>query len=420
MTFLAPWALAIAGVASAVVMALHFVARQRPATYLLPTARFIPDRRTLVNRVAARPRDLVLLALRVMLLLFAGAAFARPRLSPARGTVGRIVLLDRSRSVGSSADAVARARVLANGSASVTVIAFDTATTVLSRTVWDSVAAAPRSESRGSLTTAFVAARRLGAELAQHVDSIELYLVSPLARAEFDDATDRARSPWPGSVRVDRLDLRQDSSSGWRLDRPLGASDQLGPAMVSMGTARGARVTRLLRGAPTGADSAFARDGGTVVRWDTAAAPRLAAEGLAVGDDVIVAALGRIAVSETGRVVARWADGTRAADEQGVGKGCMRQVGIRLPAAGDIALHPPFQRIARGLLAPCGVEVSDVVADSGAVARLGGAGSNAAPTRAFRIGNDQPSPLARWLLAAALLCAIAELIVRARCAPEPA
>ena len=71
MTFLAPWAMAIAGLAAAGVVALHLVARQRPAAYLLPTARFIPDQRTLVSRVATRPRDLLLLALRVLLLLFA-------------------------------------------------------------------------------------------------------------------------------------------------------------------------------------------------------------------------------------------------------------------------------------------------------------------------------------------------------------
>ena len=420
MMFRAPWALVVAGVAAAGVLVLHLVARQRPATYLLPTARFIPDERTLVNRVTTRPRDLVLLALRVLVLLFAGAAFARPLLSPTRGTIGRIVLLDRSRSVGSPADAVARARAPSHGNALVTVIAFDTAATVLSRDAWDSVAAAPRSESRGSLTAALVAARRLGTEVAQHVDSVQLYLVSPLAGAEFDDATDRARSAWPGFVRIDRVALRQDSSSGWRLDRPLGASDELGPAMASVRSAPGARVTRLVRGALTGADSAFARDGGTVVRWDTAAAPRLAAEGLAVGDDVIVAALGRIAVGQAGRAVARWADGTRAAEERVVGRGCMREVGIRVPHAGDIALHPPFQRIARALLAPCGMDATDVVADSGAMARLGGPGSNAASADAFRVGDDQPVPLARWLLAAAVLCAIGELIVRARCAPEPA
>ena len=420
MTFLAPWALAIAGLAAAGVVALHLVALQRPASYLLPTARFIPDQRTLVSRVATRPRDLLLLVLRVLLMLFAGAAFARPVLSPSRGTVARIVLLDRSRSVANAADAVARARALSSGGAAVTVIAFDTVASVLAVDAWDSVAAAPRSNSRGSLTTALVAARRASASLAQRADSIQLELVSPLATAEFDAGTNRARSAWPGSMRVDRVALRQDTLSGWRLDRPLAVSDQLGPAMASVRSAPGARVTRLVRGAPTVADSAFARAGGTVVRWDTAAAPRLATEGLSLGDDVIVAALGRMAIGRTGLVVARWADGTRAAEELVVGKGCMREVGILLPAAGDIALHPPFQRIARALMTPCGVETADIAADASVVTRLAGAGSGAAPANALRLDDERPSPLARWLLAAAIACAIAELIVRARHAPEPA
>ena len=419
MTFLAPWAMAIAGLAAAGVVALHLVARQRPAAYLLPTARFIPDQRTLVSRVATRPRDLLLLALRVSLLLFAGAAFARPVLSPTRGTVARIVLLDRSRSVANAADALARARTLSEGSAVGTVIAFDTSATVLTGDSWDSLAAARRSESHGSLAAALVAARRVSASLAQRADSIQLHLVSALAAAEFDDAIDSARSAWPGFVHLDRVALRPDSSSGWRLDRALAVSDQLGPAMASVRSASGARVTRLVRGAPDGSDRAFARAGGTVVRWDTSAAPRLATEGLAMGDDVIVAALGRRVLGLTGRVVARWADGAHAATEQAVGEGCMREVGIMLPAAGDLALHPPFQRIARALLTPCGIATADVVADSGVMARLAGTGRSAAPASAFRISSDQPTPLARWLLAAAIVCAIAELIVRARHALEP-
>lgn len=420
MTFLAPWALVIAGLAAAGVVVLHLVARQRPAAYMLPTARFIPDQRTLVSRLATRPRDLLLLVLRVLLMLFAGAAFARPILSPARGTVARIVLVDRSRSVANAADAVARARALSSGGAAVTVIAFDTVASVLAVDAWDSVAVAPHSNSRGSLTTALVAARRASASLAQRADSIQLDLVSPLATTEFDAGTDRARSAWPGSLRVDRVALQQDTLSGWRLDRPLAVSDQLGPAMASVRGTPAARVSRLVRGAPSGADSAFARAGGTVVRWDTAAAPRLATEGLSLGDDVIVAALGRVAIGQTGLVVARWADGTRAAQELVVGKGCMREVGILLPAAGDIALHPPFQRIARALMTPCGVETAGIAADSGMVARLAGAGSGAAPANALRLDDERPSPLARWLLAVAIACAIAELIVRARHAPEPA
>ena len=165
------------------------------------------------------------------------------------------------------------------------------------------------------------------------------------------------------------------------------------------------------------ADSTFAREGGTVVRWDTSASPRLAAEGLAAGNDVIVAALGRVTLPTQGTVVARWGDGTRAAVEHVIGKGCMREVGVMLPAAGDIALHPPFQRIARGLLAPCGLVVAEVRADSPAVAALAGTSSLAARGEALRSG-DRPSPLARWLLALALGFALAELVVRARPAPE--
>ena len=103
MIFLAPWAFVIGALAAAGAVVLHLVAQQRPAAYLLPTARFIPDQRTLVSRVATRPRDLLLLALRALLLLCAGAAFARPVLTPARGTVAHIVLLDRSRAVGRNA-----------------------------------------------------------------------------------------------------------------------------------------------------------------------------------------------------------------------------------------------------------------------------------------------------------------------------
>jgi len=112
MTFLAPWALALGGLAAAGTVFLHLVARQRPAAYLLPTTRFIPDRRTLVSRVATRPRDLLLLALRLVLLLSAAAAFARPVLAPSRGARARLVVLDRSGSVETSRAAIERARAL--------------------------------------------------------------------------------------------------------------------------------------------------------------------------------------------------------------------------------------------------------------------------------------------------------------------
>ena len=417
MTFLAPWAFAIGVFSAAGALFLHLVARQRPAAYLLPTARFIPDQQTLVSRIATRPHDLALLLLRMLLLLCAGSAFARPVLTPARGTIAHIVLLDRSRAVANVADAARRARALVRGGAPVTVIAFDTVPTILARIDWDSLAGAPRSESAGSLTVALVAARRASVALADQADSVQIHLVSPLAASEVDSATARARAQWPGAIRIARLPMRLDTTAGWHLDRPLPASDQLGPALgaVSVHTPRASeKTTRVVRGVARGADSAFAREGGTVVRWDTSAAPRIAAEGLAAGDDVIVAALGRLALSTKGRVVARWSDGTSAAVEKSVGRGCIRMVGVLLPAGGDIALHPPFQRIARGLIAPCGRGVAETASDSGMVRILAGSGQRAAPAASLRNGSERPSPLARWLLAVALLLAAAELVVRAR------
>lgn len=423
MSFLAPWAFVIGAFSAAGALFLHLVARQRPAAYLLPTTRFIPDQRTLVSRIATRPRDLLLLMLRMLLLLCAGAAFARPVLTPARGTVAHIVLLDRSRAVASASDASARARTLVPDGAPLAVIAFDTVPSILARLDWDSLAHAARSQSVGSLSAALIAARRAGEALAERADSVQLHIVSPFAASEFDSATFRARAGWPGAIRIEQLPVRSDTAAGWRLDRALPVSDQLGPALasVSSGTPRSnEKVTRVIRGAPTTADSAFARGGGTVVRWDTSASPRVAAEGLAAGDDVIVAALGRLALSRKGRVVARWEDGTRAAVEESVGAGCMRIVGVVLPAAGDIALHPPFQRIARGLIAPCGRGVADVAADSSQIRMIAGQSQRSAPAASLRSGGQRPSPLARWLLGAALILAIAELVVRARAAPETA
>ena len=415
MTFLAPWALAIGAMAAAGMVLLHLVARQRPAAYVLPTTRFIPDQRTLVSRMASRPRDLLLLALRVLLLLTASAAFARPVLTPTRGAIARIVLLDRSRAVANAADAVTRARALVTDGAPRTVIAFDSIPTVLAQPAWDSLASAPRVEVVGSLSAALIAARRASGALAERADSVVLSVVSPIAASEIDSATRLLRAQWPGALRVERVPLRADSSATWQLERALPLDDPLGPAMAAL---HGTLVTRLVRGSVSRADSAFARAGGTVVRWDSVSATRPVPEGLAVGNDVIVAALGRIAVPNAGRAIARWADGSAAASESPIGAGCIRTVGVALPAAGDIALHPPFQRIARSLLVPCGIPVAEQGADSAVMAGLTGATSSAARSDDLRRDDERSSPLARWLLAAAILLAVAVLFVRAAGAPD--
>ena len=415
MTFLAPWALAIGVVSALGVVFLHLVAQTRPAAYVLPTARFIPDQRSLVSRVAPRPRDLVLLLLRVLLLLVASAAFARPVLTPSRGTVGHIVLLDRSRVAADVAEEVRTARALVPSGAPLVLIAFDSTPTILDGTRWDSLAALKRSDARGSLTAALMAARRASVALSELVDSVQLHVVSPLSRWEFDAGTNRARASWPGAIDVQRTSLRADSATAtWRMSRPIPVSDPLGPSVATMKTGVAGQVSQLSRGSLSAADTAFAHDGGTVVHWDSTMATRMAAEGLAVGDDVIVATLGRMPVPSRGRVVARWADGTPAAVEERLGSGCMRSVGVRVPTAGDLPLHPPFQRLVRGLLAPCGFTGAEVGSDSSVVAAIVGSPRALASARALRATVDHPSSLARWLLLAALLLALVELALRSR------
>lgn len=414
MTFLAPWALAIGTLAAAAAVVLHLVARQRPAMFLLPTTRFIPDQRTLVSRIATRPRDLPLLAVRVLLLLVVGAAFARPVITPSRGALARIVLLDRSRSVANPAAAASRVRALAADGVAMTIIAFDSVPTTIAATMLDSAIAAPRTRAAGSISAALIAARRASASLAERADSVQLVLVSPLAASAIDSATIRLRRTWPGVIRLERVPLLAATDTGWRLERLPSVDDPLGPAARARASGTAGRVTRLVRGAATAADSAFVVNGNTVVRWDTTSGTRAVAQGLLSGDDVIVAAVGRAAIPADGRALARWADGTPAAVESRIGDGCMRHVGIVLPAAGDLPLHPPFQRMARELLTPCGVEVTDRLADSAAIASLAGAGTSAASASALRDDGRRPSPLVPWLLSAAILLALTELAVRSR------
>ncbi|NUS46754.1 MAG: hypothetical protein HOQ15_04085, partial [Gemmatimonadaceae bacterium] len=213
MSFLAPWALVIGGLAAAGAVLLHLVARQRPAAYLFPTTRFIPDRRTLVSRVVRRPRDPVLLALRVGLLLSAAAAFARPVLTSSRQPRARVVMLDRSRAVASPAQALAQARSFISEGVSVRMIAFDTAATLVPDAAGlDSLAADSRPRAAmGSLTAALVAAERAASSLGATADTIELLVVSPIAAGELDAATDSVRARWPGRITLVRVAARVDS-----------------------------------------------------------------------------------------------------------------------------------------------------------------------------------------------------------------
>jgi len=419
MTFLAPWALLVGGVAAACLVVLHLVARQRPAAYPLPTARFVPDRRTLVSRVSRRPRDLLVLLLRLALVLSAAAAFARPVLTPRRSAQARVLLLDRSAAVADPVDALRRARDLARDGVPTRFLAFDSSVVTLGSGVaaLDSISGDSGVASRvvGSISASLAAARRAAAELGVRADSVELVVVSPLTEREVDAATDSIRAAWPGAVRVVRVAAAPDSATMPPLDQVVRDVDVLGPALGTRAVRASANALRIVRGALTATDSAFARGGGVVVRWDTLGARVPVAAAVAMGDDVAVAVMARAVLAEPGMVLARWGSGEPAAVEEALGAGCVRVVGIGIPEAGDLPLSPVFHRIVDGLTERCagaGVRVGAPL-DSARVATMTGSRPMASG-RALAAGVERPTPIASWLLGLALACAVGELLLRRR------
>ena len=58
----------------------------------------------------------------------------------------------------------------------------------------------------------------------------------------------------------------------------------------------------------------------------------------------LVAPLARLDVvpDTSSRVIARWRDGAVAATERPLGAGCVRDIAVGVPLAGDVTLRPPF------------------------------------------------------------------------------
>jgi len=97
-SFLAPWALWAAGAVSAAVIALHILASKNPRVTALPTTKFIPDVPLRATARALKLSDVALMMLRVAAVMLVGLAFARPELTGGKRAVGRVVMVDRSRS----------------------------------------------------------------------------------------------------------------------------------------------------------------------------------------------------------------------------------------------------------------------------------------------------------------------------------
>jgi hypothetical protein len=411
-SFLAPFWLATAALAALGAVALHFITTQRPPASPLPTARFVPQGDARASSRAARPTDVLLLLLRCAALLLLGTAFAGPVTRAVGTPLARVIVADRSR--GALADVRDSAAALVRpGDA---LVLFDSSATVIAAGADDSLRAMSARRARGSLSAALVGARRAAGDLARRADSVELVIVSPLTADEIDAASASAFAHWPGRARLVRTNAARSTAAAitFATSNP---DDALRPpiAALNAAAAHGAAAlpVRVVRTQPLAADSAAARDGAGIVIWPPVGTGAVSAQGVWAGDATLVAPLRRLALPQPAaatRVVARWADGSPAAVEQTLGRGCVRTVGVGVPAAGDITLRPAFMALARALLAPCdGASVSAPAPDS--VARRFGRGGAAAVAAAVRPA-DESSPLAPWLLGAALLLLAGELFVR--------
>jgi hypothetical protein len=381
MTFLAPFWFAVAAIAAAGIIALHLITTRHPPAAPLPTARFVPRGDARAASRASRPTDVPLLLLRLLALILLGAAFAGPVARGGGASLARVVIVDRSRSalpdVRDSAQSLVR-----HGDA---IVLADSAARRARDGATDSVRAMRPTAGAGSLSAALVAARHAAGQLADRADSVELIIISPFTRDEFDSATALLAASWPGRVRVVRTHAA-----------PI-------PAHVE---------ARIVAGALSAADSLAARDGAAVVYWPPLGRSAPAAEGVWVRGSTLVALLGRRRTDTTGQAIARWADGTPAVVEQSYGRGCIREVGVGVPLAGDLALRPAFTRFRAAVTGGCGPLAQGKVASDSIVASLARGGA-AASVRLFA-ADDESSPLAPWLVGLALLALAAEWFVRRR------
>jgi Aerotolerance regulator N-terminal len=410
MSFLAPFWLGAAALAAAGVVALHMIATQRPHPSVFPTARFVPEGEATASTRTARPTDLLLLLLRCAALLLLGAAFAGPVTRAHGSSLARVVVADRSR--GSLADV--RDSALAIARAGDALVLFDSSARIVTAGAADSLRSLAAGHARGSLSAALVAAERAAGDLARSADSVELVLVSPMTADELDAASAPTFARWPGRARLVRTAAVKPVSAAVAIssDDP---DDALRPAIATLNAmspaGMPAATVRVVRSTPAAGDSAAARAGAAVVFWPRIGSAAPSAQGVWAGRATLVAPLARMPLPAGGRTVARWGDGARAAAEWPLGRGCVREVAVGVPSSGDITLQPAFVAVAREFFAPCDGETPAAISDS-AAARFsrGGAAANAS---VLRLADDR-SPLAPWLIAAAMLLLAGEFFVRRR------
>ena len=425
MTFLAPGFFYAALAVAAGIGALHFIVTRQPRAAVLPTARFVPDSPATAIVRDARPSDLLLMLLRMLIVLAAGAGLARPVIKPSRESVGRVFLIDASRAVANTHDAADSVkRFYRPGDA---LIVFDSSARTLGSA--DSVASIKQAFARGNFSGGLIASLRAASAMRDRVDSVDLVVVSPLVAEEFDAATDSIRKLWKGRARLIRTVARVDTAArkGNGIELRSSSEDALAVTTAIANKSAGLNGARLIRNATmsSGDSTWMVSNIQPVVVWPVTDRPPFAiatapdvSGGVTAGTTQVVAPFNRrwkfpADSIRSARVIARWADGEPAAIEKQSGQSCIKSVAIPVMGIGDLVIRPEFVALVNSIAAACGGSISSVPQSGALVATLAGNGPLASSAN-FAALEDVNSPLAPWLLGIALLAALSEMYVRRR------
>jgi hypothetical protein len=347
-------------------------------------------------------RDLLLLCLRLLAVLLAGAAFAGLRIAPTRAPVATLLALDLPRSaIDTTAWRDSVRAQLASRTPVLAVVTSDGRTLdgegAVLRAFVDTVTLPTAGMNGSSLAGALLAARRVSHRLAARADSMSLVIVSAFRDDAATPALRDARATWPGRIALTTVPaaaVSADTSAGWEV--------------------------RTVFGAPRAADSTFARDGGTLVLWPDSAGDAVTSRTMADSAFAVIARgiamvtpLRRaVAVPATATAVAWWPDGSAAIGEVPLGRGCVRWVGFATPS-GDARLTSAARGVRAVLEAPCGASPPPVLPDSLRTMLIGD-GAMASRSVLTADANANASSLAKWLLLAAIGVLLLEHAVRNR------
>ncbi|HEX6751143.1 MAG TPA: BatA domain-containing protein [Longimicrobium sp.] len=455
-TFGTPAFLLAGALAALVPLALHLIRRRPPSRAPLPTERFLsPDPRTAVR--VSRPTDPLLLALRMLLLVLAGAAFARPVWFPAARGTREVVLLDTGAGIGDAwpqAVAEARRRLLApDGTLRGELVLFDTLGVRMHRVTeatFATLAGSPPSRAPSRYSAALRSIPAAAREL-RGADSIRVTLITrPRWSAWSDGIAPLRRAAWPGAIEVVAIQgaaaadsARVDTASREAIylvgDRPAPVAyaklaleatgwtvrDVPAANAVSMGSARLAVVAAPVPAATADALRLHAESGATVLVTAPAAASfrdllpwrgamRVDSTGgamwLASGEHVSGAAT-RVSgdAAPDAAAIAAWEDGRPAAAARRIGRGCIVFAATDLER-GEMTLDAAYPRVidhlARGCESPAPGD-GEAPLDAGARAVLRGRGPAVVAAGAVP-GAGGGIALGRWVMAAALLAALTE------------